>query len=121
MADTPESTALALGKLIGTVEGVMKTLEGQNIASAKSREEQNQTAIKTREEFMEIFKGIREDNKEQGKAVIELMNWRKTAEPDLNDLVNSQNRQKGAMAAMGFMGTLFGGSIMAIMEYLKKN
>lgn len=123
MADTPESTALALGTLIGTVNGLVQTLKDQNSASAKNREE-----------FLDIFKGIRQDNKDNNEALQkhiqedliyhgamnEFSLWKKDAEPKVDDLWDRQNRQKGAIIASTSIGGLIGGAIVATIEWAKR-
>jgi hypothetical protein len=132
--DTPETAALALGKLIGTVDSLVRTLDEQNKSSAKYREEQNIAAAKSRDEFMEVFKGIRSDSKEQAKllqdhmkedsdnhnSLVEVMTWKKDAEPKVDNLWDNQNRQNGVMVACGIMGSVVGGAIVASIEFFKK-
>lgn len=121
--NTPESTALALGTLIGTVNGLVQTLKDQNAASAKNREE-----------FLEIFKGIRQDNKDNNDALQthikedliyhgamnEFAIWKKDTESKVDNLWDNQNRQKGAVIASGTIGSVLGGAIVAAIEWLKK-
>ena len=134
MADTPETAALALGKLIGTVEGLVRAIEEQNKTAAKTKEEQNQAAMKSREEFMGIFKGIRDDNKDQAKlmqehilednvhhgALLKLAAWQQDVGPKIDNLWDNQNRQKGAIVASGTIGSIIGGAIVAVIEFFKK-
>lgn len=122
MSDTPESAALALGKLIGTVDGLVRTLN-----------EQNQTASRSREEFMKVFEGIRSDNKEQAEilqahmkddnlhyqAILELMTWKKDTEPKVDDLWDSKNRQKGVVVATTAIGGFLGGLLVWAIEFFK--
>lgn len=123
MADTPETAALALGKLIGTVDGLARTLI-----------EQNNVASKSRDEFMRVFEGIRSDSKEMGtkidghmkddsivhNVVLELANWKKDAAPKVDTLWDNKNTQKGAWWASTGIGTILGGFIVAIYEWAKR-
>src|ERR1700722_1424816 len=98
----PETVALALGELKGTVNGLVRTLE-----------DQNKTAAVSREEFMEIFKGIRADSKEQAvllqshikednlhhSALLELMTWKKDAELKVDSLWDFRQQNQGFLSA----------------------
>ena len=123
MTDTPESATLALGTLIGTVNGLVKTLEKQNEAFAENRKE-----------VMDIFKGMREDSKELGakidthmrddglvhNIVLELKNWKDDAAPKVDNLWDTQNKGKGAAWASGVFGTFIGGIIVAAADIFFK-
>lgn len=120
---TPESTALAIGKLMGTVESLVATLK-----------QQNDTAAISRKEFMDMFQGIRDDNASQLKIMQEhfeedrrhfqktadLETWKVDAKPKIDALWDSQNTQKGWLLAVGTIGSMIGGGIVASIEYFKK-
>lgn len=125
MAD--QSLALEVGKLTGTVNGLIDTLKSQNQVAAETRKEQNDTAEKSRAEFMEIFKGMREDIKSSNKLVQDHMQLDapihdtvRDMEPKVATLWDNQNKQKGIFLAVGTVGTILGGVIVAGMEWLKK-
>ena len=122
--DTPNSAlALAVGNLTGNVSVLTKMLENQDKASAVSRAE-----------IMDIFKGVRDDNKEQAEylkkhieedakvnqAVLELMTWKLDAKSKVDTLWDTKNRQAGAMTIMGILGSFVGGAFVAGIEWLKK-
>lgn len=121
--DTPDSIALALGKLIGTVDGLSQTLKDQNTSAANNRNE-----------FIKIFEGMRQDSKDAAnvmashikednlhhQALLELMTWKKDAEPKVNDLYDNKNIAKGAVWASGLFGTFLGGAIVALLQWLHK-
>lgn len=130
MVDTvPDNLAMAIGELKGAVSGLVTMLKDQNDAAAKNRSE-----------FMEIFKGIRADNKEQAdmlaqhmkedsvmySTVVQLATWRKDAEDrmdasekKIDTLWDTNNNQKGFIAAIGLIGSIIGGGIVASIEYVK--
>src|SRR5579862_5765284 len=137
MGDTPETAAMALGKLIATVDGLVKTLDEQNKTTERNRIEQNAAAAKSREEFMDVFKGIRDDLKDQAKliqeqakltqehilednthhsATLKLATWAEEVNPKIDALWDNQNKQKGAIVASGTIGSITGGAIVAIIE-----
>lgn len=136
--DTPETSALALGKLIGTVGGLVDTIKDQNVTMDKNRGEfiaaikdQNDALNKNRDEFMDVFKGIREDSKESSKilqehvkedsihhaALIELLTWKKEIEPKVDTLWDNKNKQTGFILALTSMGALIGGGIMGFIDW----
>lgn len=120
MADTPETAALALGKLIGTVEGLVRSIDEQNKTSAIRKKEQDDATALSRKEFMDIFEGIRDDSKETARIMAELMNWKKDVEPKVETLWDNQNKGMGAAWATGIFGTFIGGAIVTAAEYFKK-
>jgi hypothetical protein len=123
MTDAPESIALALGKLIGVVDGLTRTLNDQNVSAAASRAE-----------FLKVFAEMRQDSKDAAasmeahikddtlhhQALLELMTWKKDAEPKIDDLYDTKNKGKGAVAASGIFGTFIGGCIMAAIGWFHK-
>lgn len=135
MADSiPESSALALGRLIGTVEGLVRAIDEQNKTSAARKKEQDEATVKSREEFMQIFQGMREDSKANQEALAEhikedlvyhgamqeFATWKKDVEPKVDTLWDSKNRAQGAIVASGTIGSILGGTIVAVVEYFKK-
>jgi hypothetical protein len=131
---TPESAALALGELIGTVKGLVRTLEEQNNTASKTREEQSIAATASRKEFLDVFEGIRQDNKEQAKlmndhiledgvhhaATLKLVAWQEVVNPKIENLWDNQNKQKGAIVASGTIGSIIGGAVVAAAEWFKR-
>lgn len=119
--DTPESS-LALGKLIGTVDGLVKAID-----------EQNKTAASSRIEFLKVFEGIRADNKEVVEALQEhvkedlvyhgAMNeislWKKDSEGKVDQLWDGQNRQRGFMVAVGLIAGAIGAALTYGIEWFK--
>ena len=134
MTDTPETSALALGKLIGTVEGLVRAIDEQNKNSATRKKEQDETAAKSRDEFMGIFKEIRDEMKSGNEVVqmhikedqpyhqliLEVESWRNAAAPKIDTMWDNTNKGKGAVWASGIFGTFIGGCIVTAVEYLKK-
>ena len=134
MTDAPESVALALGKLIGNVEGLTRTLTEQNITAAARKKEQDEAAIKNRDEFMTVFKEIRddiritnssmqshiEDDNNKHQIIAELKNWKDEVAPQINTMWDNTNKGKGAAWASGIFGTFIGGIIVTAIEYFKK-
>jgi hypothetical protein len=122
MTDAPESSLVALGTLIGTVQGIVKTIE-----------EQNKTAATNRVEFLDVLKGIRLDNKEvvgelrdHVKAdliihgdVAEIKTWKEDAEPKVNTLWDSKNKVVGMMLGVGSLSGLIGAGITLFVEYIR--
>lgn len=121
--NTPADQALALGKLIGTVGGLVDSIKDQNL-----------TAERNRTEFMKIFEGIREDSKENNKiltehlkddqlhhaALLEVMMWKKNNEEKLENLWDTKNKQTGVMVALTTIGTIVGGGVVGLIEWLTK-
>lgn len=122
MTDNPESAVLALGKLIGTVDGLVKAID-----------EQNKTAASSRMEFLKVFEGIRSDNKEvvtaledhvredliYHGAMNEFVNWKKEAEAKVDTLWDNQNKQRGFLVAVGIAAGFLGSFITGIWEWYK--
>ncbi len=135
MNDTPVTDqSLAIGTLIGTMNGVVKTLEEQNKTNAENQRRIEATAAESRKEFMDVFKGMREDLKASNaivqehmkedaayhSAVVEITNWKKDAEPKVDTLWDGKNQQRGVLIATGTISSLIGGCVVAVIEYLKK-
>ena len=122
MTDAPESSLVALGTLIGTVQGVVKAID-----------EQNKTAATNRVEFLKVFEGIRADNKEVVAAlqahvsddllvkgdVIEIKSWKEDAEPKVKELWDSKNKIAGIIIGVGSLGGLAGAGLTLLVEYFK--
>ena len=125
MADDAQNSALALavGTLTGNVSVLTKMLENQDKASATNRGE-----------VMDIFRGVREDNKEQAEylrkhieedakvnqAVLELMTWKMDAKTKVDTLWDGKNKQIGAMGTVGILCGFMGGAIMAAIEWMRR-
>jgi hypothetical protein len=122
MADTPTNESLALGTLIGTMNGLAETLK-----------EQNRTAAENRKEFIAIFEGIRSDNKANNDALQshikedliyhaamnEFVTWKLETKPKVDVLWDGKNQQKGALFATGSISGIIGGAIVAAIEYFR--
>ena len=122
MTDAPESSLVALGTLIGTVQGIVKATE-----------EQNKTAATTRLEFLDVLKGIRADNKEVVTElrdhvkidaavhvdVAEIKTWKADAEPKIETLWDSKNKVTGIVIGVGGIGSFVGAGVTLIVQYFK--
>jgi hypothetical protein len=122
MTDAPESSLVALGTLIGTVQGVVKAID-----------EQNKTAATNRVEFLKVFEGIRADNKEVVLAlqshvkedqevhglVVDIKTWKEDAEPKVNQLWDGKNRLTGIIIGVGSLGGIFGAFLTLLIQYFK--
>jgi hypothetical protein len=122
MTDAPESSLVALGTLIGTVQGVVKAID-----------EQNKTAAINRTEFLKVFEGIRADNKEVVSAlqshvkedqvvhgdVADIKNWKAVAEPKVDTLWDSKNKIAGMVIGVGSLSGVAGATLTLLVQYLK--
>jgi excinuclease UvrABC nuclease subunit len=135
MTDTlPEPSGLALGKLIGTVESLVKTVETQNTAFIKAIDDQNKLTLKNRDDFMDIFKGIRDDNKDFAvkmethvkddgdvhSIVLELKKWKDTAAAKVDQLWDFHQQNKGFLTATRLLTASVGGLAVAVAEHYWK-
>jgi hypothetical protein len=116
------SLQLAVGELKGAVTGLATMLA-----------DQNKTSSDFRKEMMDVFKGMRADYKEQAalltqhiredneikSIVAEHAAWKRDAEAKVEQMWDRNNSQRGFIAAIGLIGSMIGGGIVAGVEYFR--
>lgn len=125
--EQPNSMGMVVGELKGLVTGVQQMLNQQNIDSAKYRSEQATREVQSRQEFLEIFKGMRDDNKEQTKILQDAKDslsgfavWQADVHPKIKALWDERNGQKGFIAAIVLFSSVVSGALVAAVEYFRK-
>lgn len=114
--ETPNNVGMAIGELKGLVSGLSTMLTQQNVSAASNREELMRYLKNTYDSLQEHIK----EDAVINNAVIQLTKWQSDASPKVDTLWDEKNSQRGFLAAVGLVGSIVGGIIVAGVEWLKK-
>lgn len=122
MTDTPESSLVALGTLIGTVHGIGKAIDKQNEDASTNKKELLKAidimSADVKSGTAALQSHVAEDLIVKGD-VIEIKSWKEGAEPKVNQLWDGKNKLTGIIIGVGALGGFAGAAITLAVEYFK--
>jgi hypothetical protein len=121
--EQPNSVGMVLGEMKGQLSGVMQMLTQQNITASNLRTEISDNKKEVMAYLKTTYDTLQEHVKEDvtiHNTVTQLVNWQTDTAPKIDNLWDNQNKGKGWLLAIAGMGSIVGGTIVAVAEYFKK-